>query len=217
MSGRRDTPDSANVEPLRGFDDYEVSLGDVMRGERATKGKSLLDVQRELQDQSRLYRRHRDIPIHRPSNLPAKPTSLAMCGPMLGISGLDPGCGVRAPSVKKSASSIAERFHVTKGEAKPNHGWRCWRRNPLHRRCAGRRPLQAANPSPECAGRRELQSPASSPGCSRLRCRAGRARSAALAYGAWIVPDQRSAEGSSFAPVPEQTRRASCRTLDPVA
>ena len=48
MSGRRDTPDSANVEPLRGFDDYEVSLGDVMRGERATKGKSLLDVQREL-------------------------------------------------------------------------------------------------------------------------------------------------------------------------
>ncbi|SHE57163.1 protein RodZ, contains Xre-like HTH and DUF4115 domains [Ruegeria intermedia] len=32
----------------KGFDDYEVRLGDVMRGERATKGKSLLDVQREL-------------------------------------------------------------------------------------------------------------------------------------------------------------------------
>ena len=32
----------------KGFDDYEVSLGDVMRGERATMGKSLLDVQREL-------------------------------------------------------------------------------------------------------------------------------------------------------------------------
>ena len=32
----------------RGFDDYELRLGDVMRGERATLGKSLLDVQREL-------------------------------------------------------------------------------------------------------------------------------------------------------------------------
>jgi len=33
---------------LKGFDDYELRLGDRMRGERATKGKSLLDVQREL-------------------------------------------------------------------------------------------------------------------------------------------------------------------------
>lgn len=38
---------SAEVEP-KGFDDYEVKLGDTMRGERATLGKSLLDVQREL-------------------------------------------------------------------------------------------------------------------------------------------------------------------------
>lgn len=35
------------VEP-KGFDDFELKLGDVMRGERATMGKSLLDVQREL-------------------------------------------------------------------------------------------------------------------------------------------------------------------------
>ncbi len=33
---------------MRGFDDYELRLGDIMRGERATLGKSLLDVQREL-------------------------------------------------------------------------------------------------------------------------------------------------------------------------
>jgi len=33
---------------LKGFDDFEVRLGDMMRGERATLGKSLLDVQREL-------------------------------------------------------------------------------------------------------------------------------------------------------------------------
>lgn len=33
---------------LRGFDAYEVKLGDHLRGERATLGKSLLDVQREL-------------------------------------------------------------------------------------------------------------------------------------------------------------------------
>lgn len=33
---------------LKSFDDFEVRLGDMMRGERATLGKSLLDVQREL-------------------------------------------------------------------------------------------------------------------------------------------------------------------------
>lgn len=32
----------------RGFDDYDLRLGDMMRGERATLGKSLLDIQREL-------------------------------------------------------------------------------------------------------------------------------------------------------------------------
>lgn len=35
------------VKPL-GFDAFELRLGDIMRGERATMGKSLLDVQREL-------------------------------------------------------------------------------------------------------------------------------------------------------------------------
>jgi hypothetical protein len=35
------------VEP-KAFDDFELKLGDMMRGERATLGKSLLDVQREL-------------------------------------------------------------------------------------------------------------------------------------------------------------------------
>lgn len=35
------------AEP-RNFDDYELRLGDQMRGERATLGKSLLDVEREL-------------------------------------------------------------------------------------------------------------------------------------------------------------------------
>lgn len=36
------------VTTLRGFDSYEIRLGDELRGERATLGKSLLDVQREL-------------------------------------------------------------------------------------------------------------------------------------------------------------------------
>ncbi|MEP3296353.1 MAG: RodZ domain-containing protein [Pseudoruegeria sp.] len=35
-------------EQQKGFDAFELRLGDVMRGERATLGKSLLDVQREL-------------------------------------------------------------------------------------------------------------------------------------------------------------------------
>jgi hypothetical protein len=37
-----------DVEQPKGFDDFERKLGDMMRGERATMGKSLLDVQQEL-------------------------------------------------------------------------------------------------------------------------------------------------------------------------
>ena len=48
MIGRRTTPSTAVVDKPKGFDDFEVRLGDVMRGERATLGKSLLDVQRDL-------------------------------------------------------------------------------------------------------------------------------------------------------------------------
>jgi cytoskeletal protein RodZ len=42
MMAESDTP------ALRGFDSYEVTLGDELRGHRATRGKSLLDVQRDL-------------------------------------------------------------------------------------------------------------------------------------------------------------------------
>lgn len=49
MIGRPETPDpSTDHRTLKGFDDFDLSLGDIMRGERATMGKSLLDVQREL-------------------------------------------------------------------------------------------------------------------------------------------------------------------------
>jgi hypothetical protein len=50
MIGRKSpksSQDTTESKP-RGFDDFELRLGDVMRGERATLGKSLLDVQREL-------------------------------------------------------------------------------------------------------------------------------------------------------------------------
>lgn len=48
MIGRWSTSRVEDEEQPTGFDSYEVLLGDVMRGERATLGKSLLDVQREL-------------------------------------------------------------------------------------------------------------------------------------------------------------------------
>ena len=48
MIGWRLKPSQAEVEKPKGFDDFELRLGDLMRGERATLGKSLLDVQREL-------------------------------------------------------------------------------------------------------------------------------------------------------------------------
>lgn len=48
MNWRRTKPSTAEVDKPKGYDDFEVRLGDVMRGERATLGKSLLDVQREL-------------------------------------------------------------------------------------------------------------------------------------------------------------------------
>lgn len=38
----------AETEEAKGFDAFDMRLGDLMRGERATLGKSLLDVQREL-------------------------------------------------------------------------------------------------------------------------------------------------------------------------
>lgn len=48
MIWRRTEPSTAGADKPKGFDDFELRLGDVMRGERATLGKSLLDVQREL-------------------------------------------------------------------------------------------------------------------------------------------------------------------------
>ena len=51
MIGLRGNPPSQHDEQAGlppGFDDPDIRLGDLMRGERATLGKSLLDVQREL-------------------------------------------------------------------------------------------------------------------------------------------------------------------------
>ena len=48
MIGWRSKPSTTEAAKPKGFDDFELRLGDVMRGERATLGKSLLDVQREL-------------------------------------------------------------------------------------------------------------------------------------------------------------------------
>jgi cytoskeletal protein RodZ len=48
MIGRRGAPSTEEEVKPKGFDDYDLRLGDLMRGERATLGKSLLDVQREL-------------------------------------------------------------------------------------------------------------------------------------------------------------------------
>ncbi|MFM2389845.1 MAG: hypothetical protein RLZZ437_1400 [Pseudomonadota bacterium] len=48
MIGWKSRPAAADTDKPKGFDDFDLRLGDVMRGERATLGKSLLDVQREL-------------------------------------------------------------------------------------------------------------------------------------------------------------------------
>jgi cytoskeletal protein RodZ len=48
MIGWRQPPSDGHGTEPRGFDDFDLRIGDVMRGERATMGKSLLDVQREL-------------------------------------------------------------------------------------------------------------------------------------------------------------------------
>ena len=48
MIGRVKQPPVTETARPMGFDDFDLRLGDVMRGERATLGKSLLDVQREL-------------------------------------------------------------------------------------------------------------------------------------------------------------------------
>ena len=46
--GFRRTKTAEESVETKGFDAFELRLGDLMRGERATMGKSLLDVQREL-------------------------------------------------------------------------------------------------------------------------------------------------------------------------
>lgn len=48
MFGRKTNFLSAPARSGRGYDSFELKLGDEMRGERATLGKSLMDVQREL-------------------------------------------------------------------------------------------------------------------------------------------------------------------------
>lgn len=48
MIGRKHSASVEDKTERKAFDDFELRLGDVMRGERATMGKSLLDVQREL-------------------------------------------------------------------------------------------------------------------------------------------------------------------------
>jgi hypothetical protein len=48
MIGRKHSLSVDDKNERKAFDDFELRLGDVMRGERATMGKSLLDVQREL-------------------------------------------------------------------------------------------------------------------------------------------------------------------------
>ncbi len=48
MIGRFAAGATDETPKLKGFDDFEFRLGDIMRGERATLGKSLLDVQRDL-------------------------------------------------------------------------------------------------------------------------------------------------------------------------
>ncbi len=49
MIGRRKSRKTEDIDVApKGFDDFDLRLGDMMRGERATLGKSLLDVQREL-------------------------------------------------------------------------------------------------------------------------------------------------------------------------
>ena len=42
-----DSQEKKNIKP-KGFDDFELKLGDILRGERATLGKSLVEVQNEL-------------------------------------------------------------------------------------------------------------------------------------------------------------------------
>ncbi|UWQ20238.1 helix-turn-helix domain-containing protein [Jannaschia sp. W003] len=48
MFGRKNKALSRVEQPDSGYDSFDLRLGDEMRGERATQGKSLMDVQREL-------------------------------------------------------------------------------------------------------------------------------------------------------------------------
>ena len=53
MFGRKTKITTTVDQPEQGYDSYDMRLGDEMRGERATMGKSLMDVQRELRIKAR--------------------------------------------------------------------------------------------------------------------------------------------------------------------
>ena len=48
MINRKNSNPANDKKAIRGFDDYKLRLGDLLRGERATKGKSLLNVQPDI-------------------------------------------------------------------------------------------------------------------------------------------------------------------------
>jgi hypothetical protein len=82
MIGWRSKPQAAEEEKPKGFDDFDLRLGDLMRGERATLGKSLLDVQRELKIKATYIAAIENADV-RPLRPPV--SSRAMCGPMRAI------------------------------------------------------------------------------------------------------------------------------------
>ena len=139
-----------------GFDDFELRLGDVMRGERATLGKSLLDVQRELKIKAayiaaiencdRLRLRHAGL--HR-----------GLRALLCALPRMDPDWPVRSASAPKAAS-------------RPPHGMSAGRLRPSASRSAT--PM-ATRPEP-----RPFANPHALRAARASRCSAGssRARSA---------------------------------------
>ena len=62
MAGTDLTPEGRDeMSRPKGFDDYEVRLGDLLRGERATLGKSLMDVQRNCASMRTIFQRLKTV------------------------------------------------------------------------------------------------------------------------------------------------------------
>lgn len=172
---------------LRGYDSYRVSLGDEMRGERASLGKSLLDVQRDL----RIKAAHIDaIENSNPAGIPFTGFVSGYVRAYARYLGMDEDAVLRRFCEEAGFEAGAARISGPHAPATP----RTMRRDDLDAVIAGSRLAAASQAASVSASLGSTLRGASSLGVMI-------ALVAGLGYGGWSVLE--SVQRVTFAPLPD--------------